>query len=101
MSRTQQRILLIVIALLSGISIPYLLDYAGRALDLQPPAPKMGNLDEMSAPQRLQLACVAVQQLNTKLNRLDTNRPSFLSDLTQFQKVRPELQQVHRLVCGR
>ncbi len=101
MSRTQQRILFLVVALASGFSFPYLLDMAAHALDGQPAAPVSAQADELSASQRLKLACAAVQELNKKVDGLDPDRPSFLTEMTHVQQVRPELQYIHRLVCER
>jgi len=101
MSQTQQKILFIVVALAIGIAFPYLLDMAGHALDVKPAAPAMVPADELKASQRLKLACAAVQELNKKVDGLDPDRPSFLTEMTHFQKVRPELQNIHRLVCER
>ena len=101
MIRSKQQILFLLIALAVGISFPYLMEMAGRALEPQATTAALVPLNELSASQRLESACAAVLQLNKKLNRLDHNRPGFLDDIKQFQKIRPELQQVHHLVCGR
>jgi hypothetical protein len=101
MSRTKQQILFLLTALAIGVCLPYLIDMAGHALDSHPATAGLVSVNELSASQRLEFACAAVQLMNNKLNRLDSGLPSFLGDLKQFQKVRPELQDVHRLVCGR
>ena len=101
MSRTKQRIQLLLTALAVGLGIPYLIDMGGHALEPQPTTTGLIPINELSASQRLEIACAAVQRMNNKLNRLDSGLPSFLGDLKQYQKVRPELQEVHRVVCGR
>ena len=101
MIRSKQQIIFLVVALAAGLSFPYLMDMAGRALEPTITSATLVSLNELSASQRLESACIAVQELNVKLNRSDPNRPSFLSDLKPFQKMRPELLQVHHLVCGR
>ena len=101
MIRSKQQILFLLIALAVGVSFPYLLELAGRTLEQETTKAALVPLNELSALQRLEFACAAVLQLNNKLNRLDHNRPSFLDDIKQFQKIRPELQRVHHLVCGR
>jgi hypothetical protein len=97
MNRSKQQILFLVIALAIGVSFPYLLDMAGRALEPQTSAP----IGDLTPAQRLESACVAVQQLNTRLNRKDPDRLSFFGELKGFRNVRPELQEIHRLVCGK
>jgi hypothetical protein len=101
MDPKKQRILFMLTALVIGVSVPYLLDMSGHALEPQLATAALVPVDELSVSQRLELACATLQQMNNKLNRLDPNRPSFLGDLKQYQKVRPELQDIHRLVCGR
>jgi len=101
MTQTNQKILFIVVALAIGIAFPYLLDMAGHALDMQPAAPAASPADELRATQRLKLACTAVEQLNKQVDGLDPDRPSFLNEMTHYQKVRPELQTIHKLVCER
>jgi len=101
MNRSKQQILFLVIALAIGISFPYLLDMAGRALEPQAPTAERVPLGELNATQRLESACVAVQQLNSRINRKDPDRLTFFGEIKGFQKVRPELQEIHRLVCGK
>ena len=101
MSQTSQKILFIVIALAIGIAFPYMLDMAGHALESQPATPAAVPADQVRAAQRLKQACTAVEQLSRKVDGLDPDRPSFLTEMTHFQKVRPELQDLHRLVCER
>jgi hypothetical protein len=100
MGQTTRRILLVLTAVAVGISFPYLIMLARHALDVEPEPVVAVPLGGLSATQRLEFACEAVKRLNNKVNGVDSNRPSFLSDFKQYQKVRPELQNVRRLVCG-
>lgn len=101
MAFTRKRTLFFLSTLALGFSFPYLIDLAGHALEPKPSTAAPVPLGELSAAQRLELACSATQQVNAKLNRLDPDRPSFLGELSQYKKVRPELQELNRLVCGR
>ncbi len=101
MSRTTQKVLLLLAALAIGVCFPYLIYMSGHVLESQPATAGSVPINELSASQRLEFACAAVQRMNSKLNRLDSGLPAFLDDLKPYQKVRPELQDIHRLVCGR
>ena len=101
MQRSRQQIVFLLIALAVGVSFPYLLDLASRAFEENTAAVALAPLNQLSAAERLESACNAVVQLNNRLNQRDQNRPSFLQDIKQLQRVRPELQEIHHLVCGR
>ena len=101
MNRSRQQILFLLIALAIGVSFPYLLDMATRAFEEKTATVALVPLNQLSAVERLESACNAVVQLNNRLNRRDHDRPSFLQDIKQLQKIRPELQEIHHLVCGR
>lgn len=99
MDPAKRRTLLFLTAIALGFSLPYLINMAGQALEQQAETAALVPLDELSSTQRLERACAAIQQLNNKLNRLDPNRPSFLSEFRQYGKIHPELQDLKRLVC--